>query len=264
MYLNKFKRFDFAKWIPVFMVIILPFELLGQPLLDSILSDRNNKYQDYLQFRESLKKHTWPDLMKLKDQAGDILKTDNIIINEYLGRERLKAGKMETEIEKLRNEIKMAQKEIETKDTILSERENFTKLLFYSLTGTGIIIIVLLGILIDRHLRYRRVKDEIERIWASAEDRDDDLYKNEELVKEIKSLKRDKEKLLNRIDEFSKTDKDNSDFSAKLRNEINQLREENKELGNSIQEKEKALQEEIQTRKAVEKEIKELIIKITN
>jgi hypothetical protein len=75
-------------------------------------------------------------------------------------------------------------------------------------------------------------------------------------------LKRDKENLLNRIDEFSRTNKDNSDFTDKLRNEITQLREENRELQKSFQEKEAALQKEIQTRKAVEDEIKELIRKI--
>ena len=200
--------------------------------------------------------------MKLKDQAGEIIKTDNTLINEYLSRELSKVKEKEVEAEKLRNEIKMAQKDIEAKETILKEREDFTKMLFYSLIGSGILIVIFLGILIDRHLRYIRLKDEIERIWASAEDSDDDLYKNEELIKEIKSLKRDKEKLLNRIDEFSQTNKDNSDFSDKLRNEIKQLREENRELLKSFHDKEQALQKEIQTRKAVEDEIKELIRKI--
>lgn len=245
-------------------MMIIPFDFFGQLAIDSVISERNNKYQDYLQFRESLTKHTWPDLMKLKDQAGDILKTDNIIINEYLRKELQKVKKNEMEIEKLRNEIKMAQKEIEAKERILTEREDFTKMLFYSLTGAGVLIVIFLGFLIDRHIRYIRLKDEIERIWASAGDRDDDLYKNEELVKEIKALKREKEKLLNRIDEFSKTDKDNSDLSAKLRNEIKQLREENRALENSFQDKEKALQKEIETRKAVENEIKELIRTIKN
>jgi ElaB/YqjD/DUF883 family membrane-anchored ribosome-binding protein len=200
--------------------------------------------------------------MKLKDQAGEIIKTDNTLINEYLSRELSKVKEKEVEAEKLRNEIKMAQKDIEAKETILKEREDFTKMLFYSLIGSGILIVIFLGILIDRHLRYIRLKDEIERIWASAEDSDDDLYKNEELIKEIKSLKRDKEKLLNRIDEFSQTNKDNSDFSDKLRNEIKQLREENRELLKSFHDKEQALQKEIQTRKEVEDEIKELIRKI--
>lgn len=256
------KRLKFIKWIPVFLTITIPFYLLGQPAIDSIVTERNNKYQDYLQFRESLKKHTWSDLMKLKDQAGEIIKTDNTLINEYLSRELSKVKEKEVEAEKLRNEIKMAQKDIEAKETILKEREDFTKMLFYSLIGSGILIVIFLGILIDRHLRYIRLKDEIERIWASAEDSDDDLYKNEELIKEIKSLKRDKEKLLNRIDEFSQTNKDNSDFSDKLRNEIKQLREENRELLKSFHDKEQALQKEIQTRKAVEDEIKELIRKI--
>ena len=262
MLFNMLKRLKFIKWIPVFLTITIPFYLLGQPSIDSIVSERNNKYQDYLQFRESLKKHTWSDLMKLKDQAGEIIKTDNTIINEYLSRKLSKVKEKEAEIEKLRNEIKMAQKEIEAKETILKEREDFTKMLFYSLIGSGILIVIFLGILIDRHLRYIRLKDEIERIWASAEDTDDDLYKNEELIKEIKSLKRDKEKLLNRIDEFSQTNKDNSDFSDKLRNEIKQLREENRELLKSFHDKEQALQKEIQTRKEVEDEIKELIRKI--
>jgi hypothetical protein len=256
------KRFVFIKWIPGFLLAIMPFYNIGQPVIDSVISERNNKYQDYLQFRESLKKHTWTDLMKLKDQAGDILKKDNVIINEYFSRELLKIKKKEAEIDKLKNEIKMAQKEIEAKETIMAGREDFSEKLFYSLIGSGLLIIILLGVLIDRHLRYRRLKDEIERIWASAEDNDDNLYKNEELIKEIKSLKRDKENLLNRIDEFSRTNKDNSDFTDKLRNEITQLREENRELQKSFQEKEAALQKEIQTRKAVEDEIKELIRKI--
>jgi hypothetical protein len=256
------KRFEFIKWFPVFMALILAFKLSGQPVVDSVISERNNKYQDYLQFRESLKKHTWTDLMNLKDQAGEIIKTDNTIINEYLNRERLKVKKKESEIEKLKNELKMAQKEIEAKETILTEREDFTKMLIYSLIGTVILIIIFLGIMIDRQIRYGKLKDEIERIWASAEDRDDDLYKNEELINKIKSLKRDKEKLLNRIDELSQIDKDSTEFTTKLRSEIKQLREENRLFQNSLSEKDKELKKEILTRKAVEEEIRELINKI--
>ncbi len=259
---DMFRKFGFLKRILVYVVLLLPIAISGQPLVDSIISERNNKYQDYLQFRESLTKHTWTDLMKLKDQAGDIINTDNIIINEYLIKELLMVNKMESEIVKLNNELKLAEKEIESRESTIRVRENFIKMLFYGLIAAGILVMLFIAILIDRQIRYRGLKDDIERIWASAEDRDDDLYKNEELVNEVKSLKRDKERLLSRIDEISQNDKDNADFNAKLRNEIKQLREENRQLQNSFQEKDSAFQKEIQTRKAVEVEIKELIRKI--
>jgi peptidoglycan hydrolase CwlO-like protein len=257
-----FRKFGSLKMFLVYAVLLLPFIISGQPLVDSIISERNNKYQDYLQFRESLTKHTWTDLMKLKDQAGDIIKTDNIIINEYLIKELLLVNQLESEIIKLNNELKLTKKEIESRESTIRVRENFIKMLFYGLIAAGILVILFIAILIDRHIRYRGLKSDIERIWASAEDRDDDLYKNEELGNEVKSLKRDKEKLLNRIDEISKNDKDNSDFNTKLRNDIKRLKEEIKQLQDSVREKDNNLKKEVQIRKAVEEEIKELIRKI--
>jgi len=257
-----FRKSRFIKIIPVWLVLFLPVVIYGQPLVDSIILERNNKYQDYLQFRESLTKHTWTDLMKLKDQAGSIIKADNIIINEYFTKERLKVSKKESEIINLKNEFKLAENEIEAKESILKEHKDFTKMLFYGLIAAGILVILFIAILIDRHVRYHKLKDEIERIWANAGEYDEDLYKNEELVKEVKSLKRDKENLLARIDELSVIDKDNNEFNAKLRNDIKQLKEEIKQLQDSVREKDNNLRREMQTRKAVEKEIKELIRKI--
>ena len=223
----------------VAIAILLMASYMGktQNSLDSLLEERATKSTEYYQFKHQMNERTWLNLVELGNKASDLIETDNFIFKQYLQEEVSHNKQLQDDIEKLNLEIALLKREAEIRESQLTETSNYSNTLFLVLAGAGILILTLLIILINRQIRYRSVKTEIERLWAFKED------------PQYNPLQRDELKLL--TDQVNKL----ADENSRLKNEMSQIKGQKSEAM-------EALKKEIRSRREVEKEIKDLISQI--
>ncbi len=210
--------------------------MYSQVPVDSALQQRNNAYLDYKHFQESMEVRTWINMVHLTNKAKNVIDIDNAIIDNILNNEIQKNKTLADEIEKLKLEIILLQKEAELKEIILKERQYLYNILIISIGILSILFLIILILFIDRQTRYRNAKTELERLWRTKDD----------------------------------TPKEGNDQQfQKLSNQLNDLNSENTGLKNKILEMQKTidkkdddLNNEMKSKKLVEEEIKKLILQL--
>jgi hypothetical protein len=225
--------------IKYFILITLIF-LISQGLqsqnLDSLLEVREIQYQAYMQYKQNLGERTWIKLLNLSDLASKVIQSDNQLVN-YYSQGIKNNGNYKAKIEELNLEITLLKREAEIQEMVLNERKSLFNTLLMIVGGVSILFIAMLIFAIDRHIRFRNTKMELERTWAGEIEIPKVSTSEQEFVKvnnEIRSL---------------------STENSKLKDQV-------LDLMNKIKEKEKILDEELDSRKQLKDEIRNLITQI--
>ncbi len=230
---------DYRKASFLFILIFFLNEGWSQSLLDSAMQQRNNAYLEYKHFRETMGERTWLNLVNLNKKAQNVLEIDNDIINNSLNKQLQRNKQLTEQINRLNLEISLLKKEDETLRQLQDERNYFFNILLIIASVFILLFVVSLILFIDRQMKYKSTKLELERFWTDSKNTLSERVSEQEisgLKKQINDLNYDK----------------------------NQLEKEVNELKNLYREKEKALKNELNAKKQVEEEIKNLINQIKN
>jgi len=209
----------------------------SQTALDSVILQRNNSLKTLQSLEENTEQRSWLKISDLNSRAMDIIDIDNSLINDFLFREIRQNNRLEDKIEKLNLEMALVKKETELQSRILDENKYLVKVLLISICALSIVFLVFLILFIDRQIRYRSIKLELERTWPIREEINTDSSLEHEVIK-----------LNKQVGELNQK-------NSSLINEIEMLKNENEE-SQHILEKEK------QSKKQFEEEIKKLILQI--
>lgn len=219
----------------LFVVAITP--CFSQPDMDSVVIHRNNAFKEFRMLYENSDQQLWIINSKIVEKAKEVIEADNTLINEYLFREIDRNRKLEDKVEKLSYEISLAKKETELQYRIVEDNKYFTKTLLLFIGALIVVLLVFLVLFIDRQIRFRSIKLEMERIWPVREE----LDKDESLQQEIMKLNK-------QVGELT------------LKN--SSLLSENHALKSENIENQERLENEKKSKKKFEEEIKNLISQI--
>lgn len=218
-------------------LVVLSNGVFSQARLDSLLHERENQFNAYNQFKLSLDERPWIKLVELGEKADNLIKTDNLILQQYLNQQINYNADLSNEIEKLNLELALLNKEARVNNILLNERQRLTNTLLFVIGGISVLLIVIFILFIDRQTRFRSARMELERLWAA---------KGEHGVNKLQQ------------DEWSM-----------LANQVNKLSEENDQLKKELNQEQgqkseamESLKKEIRNRRQVEQEIKDLISEI--
>lgn len=222
-------------FIPLILIVLFYQDLLAQNI-DSLLEERKDQYQEYIQYKQNLGERTWIKLVNLSDLANKVIQSDNQLVDYYSQGVNLNSN-FKDRTEELNLEITLLKREAEIQQMVLNERKSLFNTLLIIIGGIAILFIAMLIFAIDRHVRYRNTKMELERTWAGEIEIPKVSTSEQEFVKvnnEIRSL---------------------STENSKLKDQV-------LDLMNKIKEKEKILDEELDSRKQLKDEIRNLIVQI--
>ena len=223
-------------------IFLFIFSISGQLVLanenlDSIIVSRNNQLTDYYRFKDGMEKRTWINMVDLNKKALQVIETDNLILDNHLKLEMNRSGKISDKLENAKLEILLIKREIELNSIMLEEQRFLNTNLVIAASVSIILFLIVLILFIDRQIRYRSTRMELERFWSKSDDHPIPTQTSEE--------------------------------NTKQRNKINSLIEQNKEIKEQLEEisnkkrdQESQLQKEISSRRNVEEEIKDLISQI--
>lgn len=221
----------------LFIFIILSQLLYAKQNLDSLLVSRSHQLTDYYRFKDGMKERTWVNMVNLNNKALQLIETDNMILNNHLELEMSRSSRIAEKLEKTNLEILLLNREIEV-NSIMVEEQRFLNTNLVIITAVVIVLFVIVLILfIDRQIRYRSTRMELERFWARGDEQPGTHNLTEKGV--------DKQKEINSLT------KQNNTFKQQLEEIIKQKSTQDNQL-----------QKEINSRKEVESEIKSLISQI--
>lgn len=170
-------------------IVVCSHQAAEAQRLDSLLSDRQTKLQDYTQFKNGMKERTWINLIELNKLAGEVIKADNDLIWYHLDREAGRNKELLTENEKLRLEMAFLDKEAEMRKAQIDEHRYLNNLFMIIILGISAALIISLGFLIGQFRRNRHAVYELERLWSMNDDQSASLREKEkELNKQIRLL----------------------------------------------------------------------------
>lgn len=227
---------DKIAWVLGLLIIFSCLETIALNI-DSLILVRENQLQEYTQFKENMNERTWIKLVNLSNLANNVIETDIQLVDYYgskgLGRNNIFKAKAE----ELNLEITLLKREAEIQKIVLDDRKSLLNTLLFIIGGISILFIALLIFAIDRQVRFRNTRMELERTWTgeieipmnTASEKD-----TERMKKEINSL---------------------TSENSRLKNQL-------LELKRKIKEKEKVLDEELDSRKQLKEEIQSLITQI--
>jgi DNA repair exonuclease SbcCD ATPase subunit len=211
--------------------------LSGQTSFDSTILLRNKTFTDYRLLEEASTIRPWVNCAELTAKAKELIDIDNTLINYYLLKEIEINKSLEDKLEKLNLEIALIKKESELQEKALEENRQLINILLI-VTGSLCLLFVISSIFfIDRQIRYRSIKLELERTWPIREEINKDSSFQQDVVQLNKKL-------------------------GELTLKNSSLISEMQDLKQKYREKEEDLEQEILSKKKIEEEIKKLIIQI--
>jgi hypothetical protein len=205
--------------------------------LDSVIRQRNSFYAEFKLLDEKPGEKTWIKMAELQSRTKELIEIDNTLINYYLFKEIESNTILSDKIDRLALEIALVKKEAEFQDRSLDEKKYFINRL---LVVIGVLSLLFFGaviLFIDRLIRHRSLKLELERTWPLKEDLNRDS-----------SLQLDILRLNKQVGELTLK-------NSSLLSELEDQKQKNHE-------NEENLAREILAKKQIEEEIKKLIIQI--
>jgi hypothetical protein len=205
--------------------------------IDSLLLTREAAYAKYIDYKENIGERTWIKLVELSNLAHELITIDKTLASYYQENGIGQTKTFKHRIEELNLEISLLKREADMQRMMLEEKNILFNTLLKILGGISLIFIGLLIFAIDRHVRFRNVRMELERTWAGEIEPPKQGATEEDFSKvnqEIKLLSKENSKLKNQVVELMK----------------------------KISEKEKILDEELQSRAQLKEEIRNLIAQI--
>lgn len=224
-------------WILVLLTISFCQPNIAQNI-DSLLLSRDNLLQEYTHYKDNIGERTWIKLVNLSKLANNLIEADNQLVKYYYKQEMGSNSSFKARAEDLKLEISLLNRENEIQKMVLSERKSLFNILLLIIGGISILLISMLIFAIDRHVRFRNTRMELERTWAG-----------ENITPEGRSSSEE---------EFMKV---NTEIRS-LSTENTKLKDQVLELMNKIKEKEEILDEELDSRKQLKAEIRNLITQI--
>jgi len=177
------------------LIIILSGLAVGIPCLttantlDSLLSDRQSKLQEYASFKNNMKERTWMNLIDLNEKAGAIINADNDLIWHHLDKEIARSRDLLVKNEKLMLEMAFLNKEVQTRDENIKEHRYLNNLFLMIILGLSIAFIISLAFLAGQFRRNKHAIYELERLWSMNDDSNSALREKEKaLSKQIRLL----------------------------------------------------------------------------
>lgn len=225
-----------SSWIPGLLIILFCQNTIAQNI-DSQIQSRNQLLQEYTQFKENMGDRTWIKLVKVSNLSDEIIELDNQLVDYYLSQGIDQHNSIKAKAEELKLELTLLKREAEIQKMVLDERNSMFTILLFVIGGISVLLIMLIIFASDRHVRFMNTKMELERTWAGELEIPKVSTSEKEFVKvnqEIRSL---------------------STENTKLKDQV-------LELMNKINEKEKILDEELDSRKQLKTEIRNLITQI--
>jgi hypothetical protein len=227
----------FIQYCLILLLLICSNIVWSQTQVDSVLIQRNAAYNDYRKTVDSLKAPTRLNLSILHGKAGKIIELDNTIINYYLYTEIESNKKLSDKTEQLSFEISLMQKEAEVNIQMAEESKFISRTLLYVTGAVGLLFIIVLIFFIDRQIRIRSMKLELQHTWPLREA----IQKDGQAQNEIRELYK-------RIDQLNST---NKVLTVQL-----------EDIRKKMKEKDDILSHEMTSKKQIEEEIRNLISQI--
>lgn len=227
------------KYLSGIIVVFLVFltGINGQNNLDSLVLQRVLMFRDFSKTVDSLKLHSRSNLIQINQRAMKVIDLDNRLIDDFLNRERENNRLLTERAEQLVLELTLLQKEADLNRAIARERSYIMKAL---LIGTGVILILFIVVLIlfiDRQIRFRSIKLELDHSWSVRDSKPQELP-DPALILELKS----------KLELLTVKNHDLGDQIDRLTTKVS--------------EQEDVIENEKTSKKKIEEEIKKLILQI--
>lgn len=200
--------------------------------LDSLKLDREGKLMEYSEFKNSMTERTWVNLIELGKRAEAVIDADNDLILTHLEKEINHYREISKKHETLNMELALTQSESSKNNTQIEEYKQLNNVL---LLVVAILLIILFSTLILLSNIYRKSNQttfELEKFWSMRD--------------ELSMVHKDKEKELTKQLRL-------------LEIENKAMHKEFTLLSDQKIAAKKKLDQEIQSRQKVEREIKGLI-----
>ena len=149
-----------SSWILVIFTLFF-FQVSHTQNIDSLLEQRDQKFQEYTQFKENLNERTWINLVNLSNLANDVIELDNQIVEYYNINGGVNNNAYKSKAEDLNLEVSLLKREAEIQKSILDERQFLFNTLLMIIGGFTLLLIGLFIFAIDRHIRFRNTKLKI-------------------------------------------------------------------------------------------------------
>lgn len=170
------------------LIIFLPWliaslfnDASGQKL-DSLLSERQSKLQDYTQFKNNMSERTWINLIQLNELAGKVINTDNDLLWNHLDEEIVRNRDYQALNEQLRIEMAFLNKEKEQTDSQLKEHTSLNNLFLMIILGLSVALIILLASIISLYKKNKEAFYELRRLWSMNDDQSIMLQEREKAL----------------------------------------------------------------------------------
>ena len=220
-----------------FLLALFSLGSPGQTALYSVIVQRKDTLSEFRRIEDSLKIPSRGNLLMLIGKAKSLIAMDDRLISYYLEREIQNNRLLAEKAEQLSFEVSLLQKEAEINKILSDERGYIQKIMLIGLLVTGCFFIVALILFIDRQIRYRSIKLELDRTWPLMEV----LQKDEPPQSDVHELK---QKIL-------MLQAKNLDYETQIMN-----------LSQKMKANEESFANELNSKKQIEEEIRKLITRL--
>lgn len=202
---------------------------------DSLMTDRQVKFDEYSQFKDQMSERTWINLVELGKKADKVLDADNALLQSYFEEELAQNRSLVVRNEELMLEIAGLRNDYEKRNTRLHDYRQMNNTLLLIILGLSILFIASIIILVNQYRKNKQITFELQRFWSMNDDQSVLIReKAKDLEKQIHLLEIENKAMHKEFIHIS-----DQKIAAKKR-----------------------LEAEIQSRRKVEQEIKDLLLQL--
>lgn len=217
-------------------ILLVPIFCFVQPLhaqdIDSLMGQRESKLHAYSHFKDTMQQRTWINLVDLGKRAQAVIDADNELVNTLLINMQDRNSANTILHEEMNLQLAMLESENQKRKLQLTEYTKLNQVLLIIIIGLTAGLITALVLLTNQYRKNRLAGFELERLWSMNDDQSIALREREKnLEKQIRLLEIENKTM-------------HKEFML---------------ISDQKSHTKKQLQEEIDSRRKVEKEIKDLL-----
>lgn len=209
------------------LAIYLPLGLQAGTL-DSLVTDRNTKFQEFSGFKNNMESRTWINLVELGTKADAVIEADNILIRNILENEIDRNTKLSEQNEQLILEMAALKNEQERRQNQLRNHQKLNNLLLLVVLGLSLGFITSIILFIHHYRKYRHTRFELEQYWSMNDEQSLQLVEREKNLRKQIQLIEIENKAMQK--EFVALSNQKTAAKNKLEEEINSRRKAEEEI----------------------------------
>lgn len=173
-------------------------------VLDSLLSERKSRLQEYTQFRSNMTERTWINLIDLHELADQLINADNDLIGNHLEEEIARNKEIKTLNDQAAMEIAYLKKETEQSNIQLNEHSALNSMLMMIILGLSAALLMLIIALISLYRKNKEIFHELQRLWSMNDEHSILLKEKEQMLnKQLRLLEIENTAMQKEMDELA-------------------------------------------------------------